>query len=65
MGNMEARYRNNRSIPWEECDIIEDPRDWLNYHLVLNRDETMEKYNGLTDEQKQQIHDCWEDGMGA
>ena len=24
----------------------------------------MEKYNGLTDEQKQQILDCWEDGEG-
>ena len=36
-----------------EHPIIEDPSEWLNVHLVEQRDEMMEKFNALTEEQKQ------------
>ena len=46
-----------------EAPVIKDPKDWFEKYLIVHRDETIELYNGLTDEQKQLILNCFDDGI--
>ena len=50
------------NVPSSEWPIISEPLDWLEYHLVKNRDQTMELFNQLTDERKEQLNNCFDDG---
>ena len=42
--------------------IIEEPKEWIEFHLVQSRSQTMDLYNQLTDERKEQLNNCFKDG---
>ena len=46
----------------DDLQQITDPKDWIEGLLIAQRDDTLEKYNALTDEQKQEINNCFDDG---
>ena len=52
MGNVVITYKASRG-PHRPGDVITDPKDWLEYLLVADRDEFEERYNALSEDQQQ------------
>ena len=61
MGNVQVKYKAQRGShpPGTE---ISDPKDWLEALLVGDRDNTLAMYGALTDDQKEQLNQCFDDG---
>ena len=61
MGNVQVKYKAMRGSH-EDGDIIEEPRDWFEALLVSQREDTEAMLANLTEEQKTQLNNCFDDG---
>ena len=61
MGNVQVKYKAQRGSH-APGDLITNPKEWLEGLLVTDRDATMEMYNALNDDQKEQLNNCFDDG---
>ena len=61
MGNVQVKYKAMRGSH-EDGDIIEEPRDWFEALLVSQRDDTMVMYEALSDDKKEALNNCFDDG---
>ena len=62
MGNDIPKYKYKHARNAEAAAAaqwIEEPRDWFQTVLITHREEIAGKYNALTDNQKQQLKDCF------
>ena len=61
MGNVQVKYKAMRGSH-EENDIIEEPRDWFEALLISQREETEKLLANLTEAQKTELNNCFDDG---
>ena len=61
MGNVQVKYKAMRGSH-EVGETITDPHDWFQELFANDREATMEMYNALSDDQKEQLNNCFDDG---
>ena len=58
---LNAKHRRTRGTH-EEGEVINDPKDWIVNWLVDDRDNCLEMFNQLSDDQKAELNNCFGDG---
>ena len=61
MGNVQVKYKAMRGSH-EVDEVITDAHDWFQELLVNERETTMKMLDALSDDQKEQLNNCFDGG---